>query len=232
MTVVLGIDSSSSSCSAAVWRDGAVLAQHARRMERGHAEALVPMIERVMAEGGLPYSALAAVAATAGPGAFTGLRIGLAAARGIALAAGKPAIGITAFAAVAAAIPAAARQQRPVAVAIDTKREDLYLQLFSPSLEPLDQALIVGVGGLAALLPPVPVFVAGDGLDLVRRALTARRRDVAFDGEPRVPLAADIAMLGAACLAAAATGAALPPAEPLYLRAPEATPLALQGKRP
>src|SRR5262245_24082737 len=128
MVSVLGIDTSASACSAALWRDGAVVAAERAAMMRGHAEALMPMIERVM--GDVPYAQLDAVAATAGPGAFTGLRIGLAAARGIAFAARIPAIGISAFAAIAAAIPEGARRDRAVVVAIDTKRGDTYLQCF------------------------------------------------------------------------------------------------------
>ncbi len=231
MTAILGIDSSSSACSAALWRDGAIVTQRVERMERGHAEALVPMVERVMAEAASAYAALDAVAVTAGPGAFTGLRIGLATARGIGVAIGKPAIGVTAFAAVAAAIPAAARAARIVVVAIDSKRDDLYVQLFSPELEPRGAGRVVGAGRLAEFLPPAPVFIAGDGLAIARRMLAGASNDVAFDAEARVPLAADVARLGATYLAARSAGAALPPAEPLYLRAPEATPLALQGKR-
>ena len=97
MASVLGIDTSAAACSAAIWRDGAVLVSLGAAMMRGHAEALVPMIERAMGQAGLAYRDLAAVAATRGPGAFTGLRIGLATVRGLALAAGIPAIGISAF---------------------------------------------------------------------------------------------------------------------------------------
>ena len=95
MVSVLGIDTSAAACSAALWRDGAVIAREHAAMARGHAESLMPMVERVMR--GAAYESLDAVAVTAGPGAFTGLRIGLAAARGIALAAGIPAIGVSAF---------------------------------------------------------------------------------------------------------------------------------------
>src|SRR5688500_40303 len=103
MVSILGIETSASVCAAALWRDGAGIAAERAAMARGHAEALMPMIERVMQ--GTEYAALDAVAVTAGPGAFTGLRIGLAAARGLALAARIPAIGVSAFAAVAAGIP-------------------------------------------------------------------------------------------------------------------------------
>lgn len=229
MVSILGIDTSAAACAAALWRDGAVMAAERRDMARGHAEALMPMIERVMA--GLAYEALAAVAVTAGPGAFTGLRIGLAAARGIALAARIPAIGVSAFAAVAAAIPTAARRGRALAVAIDTKRGDVYLQCFDARLAPLAAGRVAALADLAAALPPGPLYVAGDGARIVEPALAGRARDIVFAPEAAPPDAGTVAALGAAMLAAAGrAGAPLPPPEPLYLRAPAATPLALQGK--
>ena len=229
MVSVLGIDTSAGACSAALWRDGAIVAAERAAMARGHAEALMPMIERVMEGAG--YADLDAVAVTAGPGAFTGLRIGLATARGIALAAGIPAIGISAFAAIAAAIPAPARASRAVAVAIDTKRGDVYLQSFDAAPKPLGPGRVAGAGEIAALLPPGPLYVAGDGARLVAAALAGEARDIAWAADAAPPDAAAVAALGAAMLdAAGRAGAPLPPPEPIYLRAPEATPLALQGK--
>ncbi|HEY7610297.1 MAG TPA: tRNA (adenosine(37)-N6)-threonylcarbamoyltransferase complex dimerization subunit type 1 TsaB [Alphaproteobacteria bacterium] len=234
MMTVLGIDTSAAACSAALWRGGAAVATERTLMARGHAEALMPMIERVMQ--GAAYGELDAVAVTAGPGAFTGLRIGLATARGIALAAGIPAIGVSVFAAIAAGIPAAARRGRAVAVAIDTKRGDVYLQGFDATLAPLGPGRVVAAAEIAAALPPGPLYVAGDGTGLIEAALAGaageRRRDAVFAAERAPPDAATVAALGAQLLEAARrAGAPLPPPEPLYLRAPEATPLALQGKR-
>ena len=72
---------------------GRILAQESQSMPRGHAEALMPMIARVADAAGIKLAALDRVIATTGPGSFTGLRVGLSAARGIALAAGKPVVG-------------------------------------------------------------------------------------------------------------------------------------------
>jgi tRNA threonylcarbamoyladenosine biosynthesis protein TsaB len=229
MVSVLGIDTSAAACSAALWRGGAVVAHERAAMARGHAEALMPMIERVMR--GAAYESLDAVAVTAGPGAFTGLRIGLATARGIALAAGIPAIGVPAFAAIAAAVPDADLRGRALAVAIDTKRGDVYLQGFDQARRALGPGRVAGTGEIAALLPPGPLFVAGDGAEIVAAALAEDVRDVAWQRDRAPPDAAAVAALGAELLEAARrAGAPLPPPEPLYLRAPEATPLALQGK--
>ena len=118
MRPVLAIDAALGACAAAVYDAGLgqTLAVQSYVMSRGHAEVLMPMIERVMR--GTGYESLDAVAVTAGPGAFTGLRIGLAAARGIALAADIPAIGVSAFAAIAAAIPDAELAGRAIAVIV------------------------------------------------------------------------------------------------------------------
>src|SRR6202012_2465113 len=99
---VLAFDCSGASCSAAVVVDDEPLAQHFATMERGHAEALLPMIDTVLRAAKLAPPAIDLIAVTTGPGSFTGLRIGLAAARGLALANGIAAIGVTSFDAVVA----------------------------------------------------------------------------------------------------------------------------------
>src|SRR5438552_13886170 len=101
---ILALDSSGAACSTALWRRGAVVARSRREMARGHAEALIPMLVETMSGAGESLKALDAVAVTVGPGAFTGIRIGLAAARGIGLAANIPVVGITTFAAIAEAV--------------------------------------------------------------------------------------------------------------------------------
>ena len=98
---ILAIDTALEACAAAVLdtAQGIVLARESIAMTRGHAEALMPLIERVMVKSDGGFAALDRIAVTVGPGSFTGLRVGIAAARGLALAAGKPAIGLTTLAA-------------------------------------------------------------------------------------------------------------------------------------
>ena len=98
-------------------------------MVRGHAEALMPLIARVMDAGRLDFAQLDRIAVTTGPGSFTGLRVGIAAARGIALAATKPVVGLSTLAAFAAP-HIAADDTMPVAVAIDARHDHVYLQVF------------------------------------------------------------------------------------------------------
>src|SRR5919108_3263764 len=134
---ILAMDASGDACSAALWREGAVIAQRYRQMVRGHAEALMPMVLETMAEAGETLRRLNAVAVSVGPGAFTGLRIGLAAARGVGLAAAIPVVGVTTFAAVAEAVPESERDGRTLIVLLDTKRGDVFVQRF-PTCGPAD----------------------------------------------------------------------------------------------
>ena len=102
---LLALDTATAACSVALWRDGAVLARRFEAMLRGQSEALMPMVGAVLAEAGCGFKDLDAIAVTVGPGAFTGLRIGLAAARGMALAAELPLIGVTTLEAVVHGVP-------------------------------------------------------------------------------------------------------------------------------
>src|SRR5688572_15787898 len=129
---VLAIDTALEACSAAVLdTENGMLAAESLPMARGHAEALMPLIARVMAEANTPFGDLDRVAVTTGPGSFTGLRVGISAARGIALASGKPAFGLTTLAAFAAPY-IAGDDTLSLAVAIDARHEHVYLQVFGP----------------------------------------------------------------------------------------------------
>ena len=111
--LILAIDTALDACAAAVLDTSAsdVIAQESQSMKRGHAEALMPLIARVMKASGVAFAELDRIAATAGPGSFTGLRVGLSAARGIALAAGKPVVGVTTLTRLCR--PHHQREQRP-----------------------------------------------------------------------------------------------------------------------
>src|SRR5512134_2331782 len=104
--LILSIDTALDACAAAVLDTsaGGAIARESQPMKRGHAEALMPLIARVMKASGIGFAELDRVAVTTGPGSFTGLRVGLSAARGIALAAGKPVVGVTTLTAFAAPV--------------------------------------------------------------------------------------------------------------------------------
>jgi tRNA threonylcarbamoyladenosine biosynthesis protein TsaB len=216
---VLAIDTALGACSAAVLdlNRGGITASETMVMSRGHAEALLPLIARVMDLADVEFAELDRIAVTTGPGSFTGLRVGLSASRGIALAAGKPAIGLSTLAGFAAPLIAEDDSSHVVA-AIDARHDNVYLQVF-------------GAGGRTLVAPRIATL-----RDAVRAAMTGRARVVgsaanqlaaAWPKGVDPPLAVEqlaapdigwIARLGAA----AAEGAG--PPKPLYLRAPDAQP--------
>lgn len=208
---VLAFDCSGASCSAAVLIEDRPASQRFLAMERGHAETLLPMIERVLREAALTPAALDLLAVTIGPGSFTGLRIGLAAARGLALACRLPAIGVTSFDAVKVEDPAA----RPLFIALESKRAELFLQRRDRADSRLPA--LVPPKGWVAILPPGPCFLAGDGAARLAAAL-GRADVVVLPGSGR-PDAVALARLGAARWQAGDRT----PLAPLYLRAPDTT---------
>lgn len=212
--IVLALDSATSACSAAVWQDGAVLARRFVPMARGQSEALVPMVAEVMAEAGLEFAALDLLAVTVGPGAFTGIRIGLSAARALALAVGKPLAGIATPEAVAAAVPAAERAGRDVLVVLDSRREELWVQAFAADLTARGPVRALTPAQVAAETAG-PVVLAGDACDLVAPLLPG----AVTASSPGAPDAAQVAALAARRWGG---GTALPP-EPLYLRDADVT---------
>ncbi|MBV8547996.1 MAG: tRNA (adenosine(37)-N6)-threonylcarbamoyltransferase complex dimerization subunit type 1 TsaB [Alphaproteobacteria bacterium] len=121
--LILSIDSAGNGCAVCVWQDGRVLAEAQEHMARGQDQRLMPLIEEMMRSAGKDYANLDRIAVTRGPGSFTGLRIGLAAARGIGLASNKPVIGISRFGIYRAEFEGCANSQM---IVIDSRRAELY----------------------------------------------------------------------------------------------------------
>ena len=224
---ILALDSATGACSVALWHDGGIVARRFAVMDRGQSEVLIPMAQEVLAEAGADFPSIDVFAVTTGPGAFTGLRIGLAAAKGMALASGRPLVGVSTFEAVACGVPAEERGGCPVLVAVESRREDIFVQLFDRELISAGEARAVRPESL--VLPETPVLVAGDGAARVRLAIEAAgsigpavRTDVRFASGAGFPDAADIARLVA--LRGDGSGAvqAAPP-QPFYLRPPDVT---------
>jgi len=211
----LAFDTALGACSAAVAVGPEVRAARFERRARGHAERLMPMVETVLAEAGLGYPDLDQIAVTVGPGTFAGLRIGLATARALALAARLPIRGLTTLHALALA--AAAGDARPVAVAIDARRDQVYGQVFARHAAPEGEPALWPAAAFAARLPAGPVLVVGSGARKV--AAETARGDVDWTVEPLDPDAAILALeaerLGPPPATAPAPG-------PLYLRPPDA----------
>lgn len=212
--LVLGLDSAGQGASAALLRDGSVVAARAAAADRSQAEILLPMIAEVLGEAHTDPLGLDLIATTTGPGSFTGLRIAIATARGLALAAGVPAVGVSRLAAVAARFPPERRAGRGLLVALDTRRDDFFLQLFTdtegdPHLASAEIA--------ASALPDIPLLLAGDAAPRLAAAL--KGRDIAIARGFDFPCAEEVARLGAIL---SRDGTASPP-RPFYLRAPDTT---------
>jgi tRNA threonylcarbamoyladenosine biosynthesis protein TsaB len=217
---ILAIDTALVACSAAVLDTGAraLMARESLPMARGHAEALMPMIARVMDQAGIEFADLDRIAVTVGPGSFTGLRVGIAAARGIALAAGKLAIGLSTLSALAAPHIAADAAQ-PVVSAIDARHGHVYLQVFGPGGRTLVTPRIASIDeAVRAAADAGATRLAGSGAGLIAAAWPPGETPPATVDAQDAPDIHWVARLGAA-----APDDQGPP-RPLYLRAPDAQP--------
>ncbi len=137
--LILAFDTSAAHCAAALLTGGQVAVSRAEPMEKGQAERLIPLLEEVLAGGGAGWPDLTAIAVGTGPGNFTGIRIAVAAARGLALGLKIPAIGVTRLEALAHGLP------RPVTVIEDARRGAVYVQTFGSGA---DQARLADAAGL------------------------------------------------------------------------------------
>jgi tRNA threonylcarbamoyladenosine biosynthesis protein TsaB len=216
--LILAIDTALDACAVAVLdtRTTQLLAHASVPMKRGHAEALMPLLADVMARSGIGFNDLDRVAVTTGPGSFTGLRVGLSAARGIGLASGKPVVGITTLAAYAAPVVSESGEH-PIVSAIDARHDHVYFQVVSgngtslvrPRVAPIAEALEAAQFGAPHLV--------GNAAGLLAARWPADAPPASVDAQP----APDISWIGW-------LGAAVDPhtalARPYYLRAPDAKP--------
>ncbi|MEC9369558.1 MAG: tRNA (adenosine(37)-N6)-threonylcarbamoyltransferase complex dimerization subunit type 1 TsaB [Pseudomonadota bacterium] len=217
---VLAVDTSLRACSAAVRRDDGEIFAAFRAMERGHAEALMPMIADVVARSGLGWPQLKRIAVTTGPGTFTGVRIGIAAARGLALATGAALFAQTSLAVLAAGAIARRDSRADAMLALsDARRGECYAQVFRGDARPLSDARLLPLAKAVSLLPEGTrsVVLCGSAAHaLAESASDALPAIAAIDD--REPEAAALAMM------AAGAGWTSLDAKPLYLRPPDARP--------
>jgi tRNA threonylcarbamoyladenosine biosynthesis protein TsaB len=218
--LVLALDTALGACAVAVYDagHGQTLAVHSINMERGHAETLMPLVERVMREAAVSFEELDRVVTTVGPGSFTRLRVGISAARGIGLAADKPVVGISTLDALAAPF-ITETETVPIVAAIDARHGNFYLQmlgaggrkLISPRVMSLKETLRSVAIGL--------VRIIGSGAD----AIAAQWPTPDIPAPLLVDSRAAPDILWIARLGAKTDPATAPP-RPLYLRAPDAMP--------
>ncbi len=205
---VLAIDTAGPACSIALCdchrRNYSVIASRVEAMPRGHAEALLPMIDAEFAQAGIERASIERIAVTVGPGSFTGLRVGVAAARGLALALSCDCVGVSVFAALRETLS----PDGAVAVALDARRGEVYLQLFDAD------------GGEMSAPEALPVAEA--------RERVAPHMAVIGSGAALLRDNAEATSITADPVALARIGARLDPAShppvPLYIRKADAKP--------
>jgi tRNA threonylcarbamoyladenosine biosynthesis protein TsaB len=212
---LLAIDTALEACAVGIANDDAPAVIVTETVGRGHAERLFGMLQGAMDEAGLAFADLERIAVTVGPGSFTGLRVGIATARGLALAVECPVIGVGTLSVHAARARDLAGARQVLAL-LDARRDELYGQAFAAGGSPMSEPEVASAAAFAARLSPGMVL-AGSGADLVLAAHAGPGRyDVAHRES-----APDMATLLRLALAA-------PPPEdaprPLYLRAPDARP--------
>ncbi|RTL98094.1 MAG: tRNA (adenosine(37)-N6)-threonylcarbamoyltransferase complex dimerization subunit type 1 TsaB [Hyphomicrobiales bacterium] len=214
---LLAIDCAANLCAACVYDAGAgkELGREVRDLGKGHAEHLMAVIETALRAGGIGYPGLEAVAVSIGPGSFTGLRVGVSTARGLALALKIPAIGVTTLEALAAE-GASAFPGRAVLAALDAGREEIHAALY-------DKTLVETYGPSVTTLSEATAMAVGAGAVLVGTAAPriAEAAGLVFDTGP-MAATADIATY--ARLASAKEPGEKP--KPLYLRGADAKPQA------
>lgn len=248
---ILAFDTCFGACSVALsWRDRteiavpeprrANLASRFERMEKGHAERLVPMIGEVLDEAGIGFAGVDRIVVTSGPGTFTGVRIGVAAARALALTTGAKVAGVSSLALLArqvresllrercaevfgatAAAPAAWMYEelarKDIAIAVDARRDELYFQLFGGDhFSALTEPLLVTPDRGIAHLRDRETLAAGSGATRLASAARAQGRELATQSHDIEP--------DARYLIGLAEVPGLDPVRPLYLRAPDAKP--------
>ena len=207
---ILAIDCTHGTCSAAFFDGEKVASEIVEEMERGQAERLIPMVRDVLKKADAGFSDVDAVAVTTGPGSFTGVRVGLAAADGIALAAEVPMIGVSVLEVLAWKIAGRYPDMKKVCLVLETKRNDYYVQCFDAG-KPLTEPAALSARDLAGLKG---FFFAGNAADrlIAENGLT---NDVIIN--ITMPTAAEIA-----AFAAGKTPRKEYP-EPLYLREADVT---------
>lgn len=223
---LLALDAAAGACSAAVFADGSVRRREWVAMSRGHAESLMPMVAAVMA--GRDYNSLDAIAVTVGPGAYTGLRIGLATARGLALAAQLPVIGVSSFKAVARGAREVGAPPGPMLVVLETKRADLYVQSLDTELAPTSEPACLMPEAVAEAFPALwkgaePVVLGGDAVSRLIGVLPDSHRVTVVPGDGLAD-AAVVAAEAAEIMMADPLPRDAPLPRPLYLRQPDVSP--------
>ena len=219
----LALDATGFACSVVVATGKNVLARERLATRHGQAERLLLMIDDAIRRAGLLPSAIDLIGVVVGPGSYTGIRVSLSAARGIALATKAQLIGVTGFEATAAnLVPSVITNGSFLLIALESRREDLFIQIFDRTGGPLLRARAVRPALLSATLSDAigeaPLLVAGDAAERALSALALRPDTTAIESS-----APDAVGLLRAVLTHWRAGERGGKPLPLYLRAPDVT---------
>jgi tRNA threonylcarbamoyladenosine biosynthesis protein TsaB len=224
---VLGIESATAVCAAAVVSGGSVRSGRSIEGKHLHAEHLMSIIDRSLRDAGIGVRDLDAIAVSIGPGSFTGLRIGLSVAKGLACAAGKPVVPVPTLTSIArhAALAGIAGDQSRILPVLDARRDEVYCQLFERvgvSVRPVWEERDMTIGALVDMLGGERALVTGEAAPRVRAALEGRderSRPACLFAPPEIARcdAGTIAMIGAE-LIAEGLQADLSDLEPRYIQ--------------
>ncbi|MBS0247276.1 MAG: tRNA (adenosine(37)-N6)-threonylcarbamoyltransferase complex dimerization subunit type 1 TsaB [Proteobacteria bacterium] len=214
---ILAIDTALDACSVALLDGDMVAAEDTQLMARGHAEALMPMLARLRDNAAFYFSVIDRIAVTVGPGSFTGLRVGISAARGIGLATGKPVVGITTLEALAAPL-IAGDASSPVVSVIDARHNHVYLQAFGTDGDDLVSPRVTSIAEALELVAPLRPRLVGNAAAMLAAAWPSGTPTPAAVDQQPAPLIEWVGRLGQ--LAEVATA----PPKPFYLKAPDALP--------
>ena len=221
---ILALETSAKAVSAAVSENGKILCSGYQDTGLTHSRTLMPIVEHILKNTGLTVADMDAIAVAAGPGSFTGIRIGVAAAKGLAFAADKPAVGVSTLAAMARNV---AFCDALVVCAMDARRQQVYNALFEAKdgqLTRLTPDRAISLEELAAELAndPRPKTVVGDGARLCFAHLTEAGISCRLAPAHLVMQNAMSVALEAEAMAAEGNLVSAQALEPVYLRPAQA----------
>ena len=225
--LMLGIDSATSVCSVALVQGDKTIGAITKKMSRGQAEELLVMVDDVLKKANITPTNIDCVAVSVGPGSFTGLRIGLSAARGLALSISRPCIGVSTFEVTVGTIIADSENyknilgQKKILIAIETRREDIYAQLFDENFLPLSNGAALHEDELVKIVGPYTeeLVVVGDGAPRAIEMLKNNGINLAAINPNFEHSAAAVCEIAKNKYS---KGMDVSPPKPLYLRPPEA----------
>ena len=231
--LILGIDTTTLACSVALLQDDALLAEATLNIKKTHSERLMPLLDNLLTESGIEREAIAAIAVAAGPGSFTGLRIGISTARALAQGLNIPAVAVCTLEALAEAVPVPSVLICPL---LDARRSQVYTAIYRRSFEKPHQLITLlepTAIALSELITAItsydePVVFLGEGLNSyaadLEKSLPAGKAIIP-PAPFRVCRASLVALTGLHLLALNPTASYLD-VLPIYLRLPEAERLA------